>query len=199
MYSSRKHWTLEFGSVLSTAWKLNKFKTKHCWTERANICLHQQHHCSKWRCCVVAINCLTPRQQTENTVFPTIKYEHHTWCACPPQMDAVFVMAMLLKNANSSRPPWGHQSLASTIKICTHLRCHSSRAWQLAAKVTRSPGFDFYCSYKGNAQNRRLFCVIKMFFSHWKLCLVSVVSILKDVERRIGFSSATAQDLVTNW
>ena len=156
-------------------------------------------NCSKWRCCVVAINCLTPRQQTENTVFPTIKYEHHTWCACPPQMDAVFVMAMLLKNANSSRPPWGHQSLASNIKICTHLRCHSSRAWQLAAKVTRSTGFDFYCSYKGNAQNRRLFCVIKMFFSHWKLCLVSVVSILKDVERRIGFSSATAQDLVTNW
>lgn len=63
-------------------------------------------NCSKWRCCLVAINCLTPRQQTENTVFPTIKYEHHTWCVCPPQMDAVFVMAMLFKkNANSSRPP----------------------------------------------------------------------------------------------
>lgn len=99
-------------------------------------------------------------------------------------MDAVFVMAMLLKNANSSRPPWGHQSLASNIKICTHLRCHSSRAWQLTAKVTRSTGFDFYCSYKGNAQNRRLFCVIKMFFSHWKLCLVSVVSILKGVDEK---------------
>ena len=68
---------------------------------------------STWRCCVVAINCLTPRQQTENTVFPTITYEHHTYCVCPPQMDVVFVMAMLLKNANSSRPPLGHQSLAS--------------------------------------------------------------------------------------
>ena len=47
MYCSRKHWTLEFGSILSTAWKLNKFKTKHYWTERANICLHQQHQLLK--------------------------------------------------------------------------------------------------------------------------------------------------------
>ena len=81
-------------------------------------------------------------------------------------MDAVFLMAMLLKNANSSRPPWGHQSLASNIKICTHLRCHSSRAWQLAAKVTRSTGFDFYCSYKGErSKSATVLCDKNVLFS----------------------------------